>query len=162
MSGLRITLLERPLVALEQRFWAKVEKHDVDCPCCDGCWHWTASRDTRGYGRIQRGRKGAGHIKAHRLSYQIHNGPFADALFVLHRCDNPPCVNPAHLFLGTHRDNMDDATAKSRMVGPPLAADPAAVGAHYRKSGNQYATAQHFGIDQATVSRYVRLTEASS
>jgi len=142
----------RPLV---ERFWAKVEKHDVDCPCCNGCWHWTGSRDHRGYGRIQRGAQGEGHVKTHRLSYEIHHGP-ADGLFVCHRCDNPPCCNPDHLFLGTHEDNMADASSKQRMLGSPFAVDQDELVAFVRAGHSYLETSKHFGVPKSTVYRTLK------
>jgi hypothetical protein len=76
-----------------------------------GCWEWDAMRDRKGYGILMSGPK---RLRAHRISYEIHFGPIPDGLFILHRCDNPPCVNPAHLFLGTLADNNRDKTAKGR------------------------------------------------
>lgn len=134
---------------LAERFWSQVEKSD-------DCWLWTGALDHRGYGRLQRGARGEGTVKAHRLSYELRHGPFDATLFVCHRCDNPSCVNPAHLFLGTHKDNMADAKSKQRMPGAELVAEPAEVLAYYDAGHTQYETAQHFGIDQATVSRYHR------
>lgn len=133
--------------SLEERFWSRVRKTHT-------CWLWTGSRDHRGYGRLQRGARGAGHVKAHRFSYELHHGSFDETLVVCHRCDNPSCVNPDHLFLGTQADNVDDAVQKQRHTGRPLAADPAEVLAYYDACGNQYETARHFGISQASVSRY--------
>lgn len=78
------------------------------------CLVWVGSRDRGGYGFTSDGTK---TIKAHRLSYQIHKGPIPEGLLVMHSCDNPPCVNPAHLSVGTARDNTLDAVAKGRMVG---------------------------------------------
>ena len=85
----------------------------------DGCWIWVASVDRRGYGRIQGGGRRAGVLGAHRASWIIHFGAIPDGLHVLHHCDNPPCVNPAHLFLGTPKDNVADMRAKGRYVGNP-------------------------------------------
>lgn len=76
-----------------------------------GCWLWTGATSGGGYGFVSRnGRR----IAAHRLSYQIVNGPIADGLFICHKCDTPPCVRPDHLFAGTHTENMLDSSAKRR------------------------------------------------
>lgn len=76
-----------------------------------GCWEWFGTLDRYGYGVFKNGRKS---IKAHRYSYELHYGNFDKKLHVLHHCDNPRCVNPDHLFLGTNRDNVADRTAKKR------------------------------------------------
>lgn len=93
----------------EQRFWAKVDK-------TDGCWLWTASTTAKGYGQLQV-RPGV-MSSAHRYSYTIHNGVIPDGLHILHTCDNPRCVRPDHLFLGTNKDNSRDMVAKGR-CNPP-------------------------------------------
>ncbi len=77
-----------------------------------GCWLWTGGTDGSGYGQI-----GNGHgktIHAHRASWLIYKGLIPDGLSVLHKCDNPPCVNPQHLFLGTQQDNITDCCNKKR------------------------------------------------
>ena len=91
--------------SLKERFWEKVDK-------TGNCWIWTAACMTNGYGQIWDGSKDRG---AHRISWILHNGPIPNNLHVLHKCDNPPCVRPDHLFLGTPIDNMLDAKAKGRL-----------------------------------------------
>lgn len=96
--------------SISERFWSKVDKRGPD-----ECWLWmagilvTAGLPT--YGMMWVGKQ---NQAAHRVSWQIHFGPIPDGLFVLHRCDNMPCVNPAHLWLGTQLDNMRDRSAKGR------------------------------------------------
>ena len=82
-----------------------------------GCWLWTAATDGKGYGRFRVGSKTDGTRKsaiATRVSWKIYCGDLPDDLCVLHKCDNPYCVNPDHLFLGTHTDNMQDCSRKNR------------------------------------------------
>lgn len=87
------------------RFWANVQKTDT-------CWIWTGCR-SHNYGLMGANKT---RILAHRFSWELHNGPIPDGLGVLHRCDNPPCVNPDHLFLDTFEDNMKDKIAKGRQA----------------------------------------------
>lgn len=95
----------------EVRFWRKVEKRGAD-----ECWPWIGARDgARAYGRVYLGR--AGQVKgffAHRIAYEYSVGPIPCGLLICHKCDNPPCCNPSHLFVGTHRDNSSDKIAKGR------------------------------------------------
>ncbi len=91
---------------VQQRFSAKVGKRDPN-----DCWEWLGSKDGCGYGTFAIGRK----VKnSHRVAWQIENGEIPDGMCVCHRCDNPPCCNPGHLFLGTHSDNMKDMSRKGR------------------------------------------------
>jgi len=91
-------------VDYEVRFWMNVRCQD------SGCWEWSKCRHPEGYGEFWAGRR----FRTHRYSWQMHFGDIPDGMFVCHHCDNPPCVNPAHLFLGTHQDNMRDMIAKGR------------------------------------------------
>lgn len=77
----------------------------------DGCWYWIGITNTLGYGRFSHEGK---EFYAHRISYLIYRGQFSIELDILHSCDNPLCVNPNHLFLGTHDDNMKDMAKKGR------------------------------------------------
>ncbi len=79
-----------------------------------GCWEWQGSRNPKGYGTIGRGARGEGITFVHRALWEIVFGPIPKGLHVLHTCDNPPCANPAHLFLGTQATNMADMVAKGR------------------------------------------------
>ncbi len=87
----------------EERFWKKVNK-------TNDCWLWTASNNYQ-YGTLNIKNK---ICKAHRLSWELHYGKIPDELHVLHHCDIPLCVNPDHLFLGSHQDNMKDMIEKGR------------------------------------------------
>lgn len=95
----KLSVKKRP--SLEARFWSRVEKSD-------GCWIWRGSRIPQGYGRM------VGDRYAHRFSWEIHFGEIPVGKFVCHSCDNPPCVNPAHLWIGDARANSQDRDRKGR------------------------------------------------
>jgi len=91
-----------------------------------GCWLWAKTLSRFGYGMFRIKRES---YLAHRYSWTLHRGPIPVGLWVLHRCDVPACVNPGHLFLGTHQDNMDDMKRKGRGANSHTkAAQPAATG----------------------------------
>ena len=92
--------------AIIKRFWSKVM---IGTP--NECWEWTAGCDKDGYGQFSIGYTGT---RAHRFSYLINRGPIAKGMVVCHTCDNPRCVNPSHLWLGTIEDNNRDMKAKGR------------------------------------------------
>ena len=90
-----------------ERFWSKVNiKSDEEW------WNWKAFKNKQGYGRF--GHSASKCVNAHRMSWVIKNGQIPDKMFVCHRCDNPSCVNPNHLFLGTRQDNINDMMIKKR------------------------------------------------
>lgn len=101
------------LHTLADRFWSKVDKNGPvpeHCPELGPCWLWTGSR-SMGYGYIfDNGR----NRKATHVSWELNGGLIPDGMWLLHHCDNPPCVRYSHLFLGTHQDNTDDMIAKGR------------------------------------------------
>lgn len=101
-----ITLITFGLT-LEERFWNKVKKGKLR-----ECWPWTAATDKDGYGIF--GTESTTAAKAHRVAYQLKYGVDPGLLKVLHRCDNPPCVNPRHLYMGTPMDNMQDKIMRGR------------------------------------------------
>lgn len=98
----------RRSIPIETRFWPRVAKLD------SGCWEWQGARNhTGGYGVTCRDGK---NIMAHRASWELHRGPVPPGLFVLHHCDNPPCVNPDHLYVGTKSDNGKDAFNRGQIT----------------------------------------------
>jgi hypothetical protein len=95
---------------LEERFWNFVSKKSED-----ECWHWTGQILSNGYGRISLGAKKDGAEGAHRVSWKLHNKKdIPDGMFDMHKCDNPSCVNPNHLSIGTPKDNTQDMITKGR------------------------------------------------
>jgi hypothetical protein len=103
---------------LEERFWEKVDKNGpIYEPLGSRCWVWIASKGRGGYGQIEI-QRGKSPMHSNRLAWELTNGPIPNGLHVLHICDNPPCCNPEHLFLGTNLDNQRDMMKKGRRNPP--------------------------------------------
>lgn len=145
----------RPKSTPEQtiaRFWSKVDRSGGP----DACWEWQAGRRPGGYGsfgvQIDEWRTMA---LAHRVAWELTNGPIPDGLWVLHRCDNPPCCNPAHLFLGTPKDNTQDAVYKGRM-GKLTAGQVIEMRELAAEGLTVYDLAERFRVTPAAVGQIVR------
>jgi hypothetical protein len=136
---------------LSERFWNKVVK-------TDGCWIWTGSLNTCGYGIIGVDRK---TIHSHRIAWELINGTIPNRMSILHHCDRPPCVNPSHLFLGTQQDNIKDMLLKNRGKGGVGVRNCKARLSendvreirkrHIRKYGNLVILAKEFNVDPCTI-----------
>ncbi len=113
-----------PIRPLIERFWEKVDKNGpipAHMPHLGRCWVWTRCTNSGGYGQIAEGVPSQKRLGAHCVSYEIHNGPIppgegTNGICVCHACDNPLCVNPAHLYLDTNQGNVDDRNEKGRQA----------------------------------------------
>ena len=140
----------------ENRFWKFVKQGDDD-----ECWEWTGNKNRRSYGLLS-----CKHVKilAHRFSWELHNGPIPQGdgyhgTCVLHKCDNPSCVNPKHLRLGTQEDNMQDMAQKGRAVTVRISKNAKLSEEHVReikallsqKSLSIRSIAEQFGVSHNSV-----------
>jgi hypothetical protein len=100
------------IATFEHRFWSRVDRSA-------GCWEWQGARNGAGYGVVSRDGRDHG---AHRVAWELTHGPIPDGLFALHHCDNPPCVRPEHLYLGTAGDNLRDTHARHPTYTATIAA----------------------------------------
>lgn len=152
-----LTVGSRWKLSLSERFWSKVASIGSD-----GCWPWIGQLDRNGYGTI----RVAGQMRtAPRVAWELATERTIPSGFaVLHRCDNPPCCNPAHLFLGTQADNMADMAAKgrsrrgSRSTAARLSAEDVSTIRRRYANGDvsQDQLAQEFGVSQTNISQIVR------
>ena len=139
----------------------RMEKHIDRKP--SGCWEWTGVRSHLGYGKVRSGGRAPKCgilLLAHRAMWELTCGPIPDGLCVLHKCDNPPCVNPAHLRLGTKAENSREAIERGLMPrgidrwNAKLTED---LVRHIRlASGSQRAIAEQFGVSQQAVGKVKR------
>jgi hypothetical protein len=137
------------------RFWSKVARGAKE-----ECWLWLAGKKTsRLYGRVEIRRDGrrAVRIAAHRLTWTLINGPIPTGAVVCHRCDCPRCCNPTHLFLGTQKENIDDASAKGRLPGKPklTRSQVLEIRALSAQGVRRSAIARRFGLGDWTVGKIV-------
>ena len=142
-------------LTVEERFWEKVNRSTAD-----QCWEWAAATNEHGYGVMTIGAgQGKRTAKAHRLSVEIHDGvKLSPRQIVMHECDNPPCVNPAHLLVGTQRANIADAVEKRRHKHGERgstklsAADTKTIRKLLANGAKQADLAQAFGVSPSLVS----------
>ena len=135
---------------IADRLWEKVKKQEGD-----GCWEWFGAADQHGYGSmtIEHRRK-----KAHRVSYELVHGPIPEGLHLCHKCDNPKCVRPDHLFPGTAKVNLQDAAAKGLLAGEiqgvaKLSNDQAKAiyQSFIESSGNPRSVAERHGVSRSCI-----------
>ena len=130
------------------RFWSKVKKGD-------GCWEWLAGKDNKGYGRFHLNGKST---IAHRTALKFSGVDIPDDMFACHKCDNPACVNPDHIFIGTCADNLRDMAEKGRSThgeknpNAKLCLNDVLLIRDLCKTQAQTVIAEWFGISSATVS----------
>jgi hypothetical protein len=147
------------IIPFEERFWSKVDKTPGQGPK-GTCWTWTAATDRYGYGLTSVNRH---PTVAHRVARELDQGPIPAGLCVLHKCDNPPCVNPKHLFIGTKKDNAQDAIAKGRWTQAHTKNRKLLTESQVRDIRQKYATGvttfaalgKHFGVSSSTINHIV-------
>lgn len=164
--------VRRDAASAETRFWRSVDRNGPISSDGTPCWMWTAGGCPQGYGIFKVGAK---RMLTHRFSWELVNGPLPDdrphetstGTCVLHRCDNPPCVNPSHLFTGTHRKNADDREAKGRGnhashegeangVAKLMSADIIEIRRTPVSRGTTARLSRQFGVSWGTINRVIQ------
>ena len=148
--------MSRKITTLLDRFFNKVLKTNT-------CWEWTGCRQKNGYGKIGAGGDRGKTLLAHRVSWILHCGKINEGLECCHKCDNPSCVNPNHLFLGTRIDNEEDKKNKKRhlygekhSMSKINTRDVVSIKTKYKiNNTTQYQLAKEYGITQSQVSRII-------
>ncbi len=132
---------------MEERFWARVNKKSIN-----SCWLWNGARTQDGYGTL--GIKGMNGkmVYAHRFSFELHCIQIPKGMCVCHSCDTPSCVNPSHLFLGTPRDNIQNASSKHRMLGPRKLTTEQVTEIKMDSISTQAALAMRYGVTRQNIS----------
>lgn len=139
------------------QFWSM-----VDIRADNDCWEWCGTRSSLGYGHLTRKK---GTRKAHRIAYEIAVGPIPVGMVICHRCDNPACCNPSHLWAGSQSENMKDCWIKGRMAAPVATSETALRGSRcvhaklsdedvrkiYASTENEKVIAKKFGVSKTTV-----------
>jgi hypothetical protein len=132
---------------LEERFWGKVDKRSPD-----ECWEWTGARNNAGYGNM---RVGHSYVNAHRVSYKINIGDIPIRHVVCHKCDNPSCVNPSHLFSGKPSDNDKDKVSKGRQsrgeTHPMSKLTEKQIKVILETKGSSYEIAKCYGVSSSLI-----------
>ena len=150
-----------PVMSLAERFWSKVNKNGPvpeQTPELGQCWVWTATTNEHGYGVMRpEGQRTGPPVKAHRVSLELDGRPPGDK-FALHACDNPPCVRPSHLRVGTHTENMYDRALRERTNrgvrnGQAILTDQAVVEIRARRAAGEprKVLAREFDVSGTTI-----------
>lgn len=152
-----VTMISTTSLSRDAQFWQK-----VSADTRDGCWEWVGARFPKGYGCVtRRGTPSTPKThtwRAHRYSWFLAHGPIPEGMVVCHRCDNPPCVNPDHLFLGTQKENQEDMVRKLRgrygiRNGRAVLTedDVRTIRRRYQDGETQQSLAEAFGVKGVTI-----------
>jgi len=128
-------------MGFETWFWTRAKQNKE-------CWEWPGSKDSGEYGqaRVDGRRKGT-----HQIAWELTNGPIPEGMMVLHRCDNPPCCNPKHLYLGTHANNMDDMVKRKRQPRKLTEAQVFEIKKSLLKKKSMRSIAKEHGVSHQTI-----------